>query len=278
MDLYHRGDCRVNTMSREILVLSDLHAGGLVSISTPDYLAHREHENKSYSIGQNRIQRKLFNEWENMLDVVGNLSYTFLLGDLVDGCNPKSHNNYITMDIGDQVNMATELLSMIKCSKFIGVQGTEYHVGHDGISCDRTVVAELCRQNKKKLTFDHEVFYDIDGISFHAKHPGKFTSVRKNRPNVCLGEIREAMDNPYMVNNFFQNEGTKIMLRGHVHYNELLMWENTYNIYTPGWKGRDPYGIVKSNTFPECGFTWMKVSNGRVEDIYQHTFYAEDKI
>lgn len=259
-----------------ILILSDLHSGSIVSLSPPEFTVHREDSNKEYLIKANKIQKNLFSRWEEMIDSIGNIGYTILLGDLVDGCNPKSHNNYTSMDIGDQVNMAGELLSMIKCSKFLGVQGTEYHVGHDGISCDRTVVAELCRRNKKKIIFDHEVFFNLDSLSIHAKHPGKFTSRRDNRPNVLLNEIKEAQCNPFMKEKFFDRDGKKVLLRGHIHYNDYLYWNETYNIYTPGWKGRDPYGIVKSNSFPECGYSFLTVDGGEVTEVIQKSFYAED--
>ena len=125
-------------MSKKVLVVGDLHVGSNVSIMPDEVVLKKKNVVKS-----NPIQKKIFGKWEEMVDQVGKVDACITLGDMVDGSDRKGGAKEMwTPDITQQVETACDLLCMIKTSKFLGVQGSYYHVG-DNTSSDESVLQQL---------------------------------------------------------------------------------------------------------------------------------------
>ena len=78
-----------------------------------------------------------------MVDDVGKVDAVINLGDTCDGTNRKSSGTGLwTTDINLQMEVAKDLLSMVKTNKYVGVQGSYYHVG-DNLSSDRSIINGL---------------------------------------------------------------------------------------------------------------------------------------
>ena len=58
-------------MTKRILVVSDLHVGSSVSVMPDEVNVEPSDEQRSQRITSNPLQKRVFKEWEVMIDTVG---------------------------------------------------------------------------------------------------------------------------------------------------------------------------------------------------------------
>jgi len=159
-------------LSKRILVVSDLHVGSSVSVMPDEVNIEPSDEQRSQRIASNPLQKRIFKEWEEMIDIVGKVDACFDLGDNVDGPNKKSNGFELwTSNMHQQVMTAVDLLSMIKTNNFFGVQGSYYHVG-ENTSSDLAVLNSLahCRQE-----FGTDLAVKVEDVRIHLSHAIGYT-------------------------------------------------------------------------------------------------------
>lgn len=80
--------------------------------------------------------RYLMSCWRKLIASMPQLDLLFLMGDLIDGKQPKSKGvGILTADLGEQVDAAIDVLRPLtdKARRVVRVWGTPYHESHDSI-------------------------------------------------------------------------------------------------------------------------------------------------
>ena len=239
----------------KILVVSDLHVGSKVSIM-PDEVNLGEAERKN-TIRSNPLQKFIYKQWEHMVDSVGKVDACIVLGDSVEGSNRKSKGSGLwTPDISDQVSVASSLLSMVKTTKYVGVQGSFYHV-EDNTSSDKAVIDALGG------TFGDELVVNSGKTRIHCSHAvGVSSSATAYRPTPIAREMMLATINKEEYGKY------DLILRGHAHYYVEVRFGSSKGVICPCWKGRDEYVARKTLAFlPHLGYLLIKGN-----EVYPYVF------
>ena len=245
---------------KKILVIGDLHVGSNVSIM-PDEVEL----GKKNIIRSNPIQKKIFQKWEEMIDQVGNVNAVITMGDMVDGSDRKGGAKEMwTPDITQQVQTASDLLGMIKTSKYIGVQGSYYHVG-DNISSDESVLQRL------DGTYANELSVAVDTHRIHVSHDvGVSHSGTAYRTTPIAQQMMLAVLNRDEYGKF------GLILRGHTHYYVHVSFGGSQGVICPCWKGRDAFAARRTLAFmPHLGYIVLNIKD-RIE-VEPHIFTLKGK-
>lgn len=214
---------------KKVLVVSDLHAGSNVSVMPDEvYVEHKDHT-KANVIQANPLQKVLYAKWVEMCSEVGKVNACYCLGDLVDGPNIKSRGFELwTSNLHQQVETAHELLSMVKTSKYYGVQGSYYHTG-ENTSSDLAVIDKL------HGTFGTDLVVQAEGHRMHLCHEISYSSSPMTRATAPYGELVGSSRYDKWYGEF------DLLLRGHLH-RFLYLYDTDGRIaLCPGWKVRDAF-------------------------------------
>jgi predicted phosphodiesterase len=247
---------------KKILVISDMHIGKRVSLM-PDEVTLDQNERKM-RIQSNDIQKKIYKKWEEMVDEVGRVDAVINLGDTCDGTNRKSQGTGLwTTDINLQMETAKNLLSMVKSSRIIGVQGSYYHVG-DNLSSDKSVVENLGG------TFGDELAVVVENKRIHACHDiGVSSSGLAYRTTPIAQQMMVAALNP-------EYKNFSLIIRGHAHYYVRVSFANTTGLICPCWSGRDEFVARRSLAWnPHMGYVLLSV--GDSIEVEPHIFTLRGK-
>lgn len=223
-------------------MVGDLHVGSNVSVM-PDEVTIDDGPKKR-RITSNAIQKYIFSKWKDMVSSVGKVDACIVLGDSIEGSNYKSKGLGLwTSDMEVQINTATALLSMIKTKKYVGVQGSYYHVG-DNVSSDMAVI------NNLGGTFGDELCINTGKHRIHLSHQvGVSSSATAYRPTPIAREMMLATINKEEYGKY------DIILRGHAHYYVEVRFGSSKGVICPCWKGRDEYVARKTLAFlPHLGY------------------------
>jgi predicted phosphodiesterase len=226
------------------------------------YVGEKERRMK---IESNTIQKKIFTRWECMVDDVGKVDAVINLGDTVDGTNRHSQGTGLwTTDINLQMEVAANLLSMVKTNKYLGVQGSYYHVG-DNVSSDRAVIHTLGG------TFGDELAIVSEGKRIHASHDvGVSSSGLAYRTTPIAQQL--------MVASLSKEYGKfNVILRGHAHYFVHVAFTEQQGVICPCWKGRDEYVARKSLAFlPHLGYVILNIKDRITVEPHIFTLKGKD--
>lgn len=251
-----------------VLLLADLHTLSEVGLVDPDYVFNSHESSIARSTVLNPTQSKIYDEFIDMIDAVGQVQYTFLVGDLIEGYN--YHGNGIGVQntsINEQVEMAFGLLDKIKCSNYVGVQGSGYHSGHNP-KHEMEVVRKLSQKYHTKFEFGDEKDVSVGGKTFHLRHVQPFRKNWAQRCNAALEEIKLIVHDPS-----YKKDSLHFMARGHCHYwHPYVKYSGVEYISVPGWKWRDEFIKVKSTVMPDLGYVVVDIDNKGHYDIWEHIF------
>ena len=245
---------------KKLLVVGDLHVGSNVSIMPEEVTLP-----KGNVIEANPTQKKIFSKWEEMVDNVGRVDACITLGDMVDGSDRKGAAKEMwTPDITQQVKTAADLLSMVKTSKYVGVQGSYYHVG-DNISSDESVLTQL------NGTYANELSVVIDSQRIHVSHDvGVSHSGTAYRTTPIAQQMMLAVLNRDEYGKF------GLILRGHTHYYVHVSFGGSQGVIAPCWKGRDSFAARRTLAFmPHMGYVVLNIKD-RIE-VEPHLFTLKGK-
>jgi predicted phosphodiesterase len=251
------------TLSTEgkVLVVGDLHVGSTVSIM-PNEVSVGEGQRKNI-VRSNALQKFIYSQWERMVQTVGKVDACIVLGDSVEGSNRKSKGSGLwTSDINEQIRVAADLLSMVKTSKYIGVQGSMYHV-EDNVSSDKAVIDSLGG------TFGDELCVVSGKYRLHISHAvGVSSSATAYRPTPIAREMMLATINREEYGKY------DLILRGHAHYYVEVRFGSSKGVICPCWKGRDEYVARKTLAFlPHLGYLLIKGN-----EVYPYVFTLNQKM
>jgi predicted phosphodiesterase len=249
-------------MTKKILVVGDMHIGKRVSLM-PDEVFIDCAERKM-RIESNDIQKKIYRKWEEMVDYVGKVDAVINLGDTCDGTNRKSQGTGLwTTDINLQMEVAKDLLSMVKSTRYVGVQGSYYHVG-DNLSSDKSVIEGLGGQ------FGDELAVVVEGKRIHVCHDiGVSSSGYAYRTTPIAQQMMVSALNP-------EYKNFSAIIRGHAHYYVRVSFANTTGVICPCWAGRDEFVARRSLAWnPHMGFVILTV--GDTVDVEPHIFTLKGK-
>ena len=247
-----------------LLIVGDMHVGKKQAIM-PDEVCIDTEELKR-TISASPLQKRIFGKWEEMVDEVGKVDAVLTMGDICDGFNYRSHGTGLwTSDINLQVTVATELLSMIKTNKYLGVQGSFYHVG-DNMSSDRSVVDHFGG------VFGDELSINISKSRIHASHfVGVSSSGTAYRTTPIAREMMLAKINSDDYGDF------DLILRGHAHYYVQAAFTRSKGVICPCWCGRDEFVARQTLAFnPHLGYVLVNV-DGNDLSIDPHVFTLKNK-
>lgn len=250
-------------MIRNIVVVSDIHAGCQVAVCPPKV---QFDEGGFYK--RNKLQKKLYKLWlefwnEWVPEVTrGEPYYIVVNGDIVDG---KHHNSttQISHNIKDQKNIAIMLMqpevAKEMCKGLYMTRGTEVHVGQSGHVEDDIAKALGAIPNKENQYARYELWLkfgkDSDKLAHFTHHIGTTNSIayestapRKEYVDMLVDAARWGTEIP----NF--------LIRSHRHraHEQKVTTRkgNCFTIVTPAWQLRTPY-VYKigggRTTTPEVG-------------------------
>jgi predicted phosphodiesterase len=249
---------------KRLLIVGDLHVGKKQAIM-PDEV-YIDTEELERTITASPLQNRIFGKWEEMVDEVGKVDAVLCMGDICDGFNYRSHGTGLwTSDINLQVTVATELLSMIKTNKYIGVQGSFYHVG-DNMSSDRAVMESFAG------VFADELSVNIGECRVHASHfVGVSSSGSAYRTTPIAREMMLASINSDDYGKF------DLIVRGHAHYFVQVNFTRSKGIICPCWCGRDEFVARQTLAFnPHLGYVLVNV-DGNDLSVDPHVFTLKNK-
>jgi len=252
----------VGKLTKRILVISDMHVGNRVSIM-PDEVYIDQAERKM-KIESNLIQKKIYTKFEEMVDDVGRVDAVLNLGDTCDGVNRKSNGTGLwTTDINLQMEVASNLLSMVHTNTYLGVQGSYYHVG-DNLSSDKNVIEGF------KGTFGDELALVSEGKRIHACHDvGVSSSGTSYRTTAIAQQMMISALNP-------EYQGFNLLLRGHTHYYVNVSFQHAQGVICPCWKSRDEFAARRTLAFmPHMGYLVLNIKD-RIE-VEPHIFTLKGK-
>ena len=201
------------------------------------------------AVGQNKVQKMFWEQWRNMCNE--HYDVVFVLGDSVNGKNKKSDGvgNW-TNDIDLRIEHAAGMLRMIDADVFVGVQGSDYHVGSNG-SADRNVMDLIGG------TFDIDKHVEVDGVDFHLKHAVGTSSTLKGRGTSLNGDLEAMKMYPETYGN------VDVALRGHAHYLHFIGWEDMLGVIAPAWKWKDGFMRKGKVTYGnDCGYLVFECDDG----------------
>ena len=244
-----------------VLVVGDLHVGSNVSVMPDEvYLGEAERKNR---ISSNHLQKFIYKQWVDMVETVGKVDACIVLGDSVEGPNRKSKGIGLwTSDISEQVRVAAHLLDMVKTRKYIGVQGSFYHV-EDNLSSDKAVI------NSLKGDFNDECVVVSGKTRIHCSHAvGVSSSSTAYRPTPIAREMMLATINKEEYGKY------DLILRGHAHYYVEVRFGSSKGVICPCWKGRDEFVARKTLAFlPHLGYVLLKGT-----DVHPYVFTLDQKM
>lgn len=227
-----------------LVVIGDTHIGSTTALSPLRYTLHNRNTLEAQEVKANKLQRWLYECWEDFWDYVDTKSkkrrlIVAHLGDVVDGVH---HNStQLVAEVGDQVEMAIEMLSPIRerADTFIGILGTAVHAGQD-----HATEAAIY----KALNADHvgqSITANIDGMIVDFAHHGRTgsrpwtTGAPALAAEIMLDYAQSGIELPNLI------------FRGHRHVlqDSGAHFENTRLIQCPSFQLKTSHGWnVAGNT------------------------------
>jgi FlaG/FlaF family flagellin (archaellin) len=225
----------------KILVTGDWHIGSHYGLMLPEY----DDPYSGMTIRANPLQTFLFENFCQMLDLIGEVDIVILNGDTVEGQNKREKGIGVwTTDIHAQANCASVIADMIRCRKIYCSQGSPYHTENptgDKIVCDKV--------NGEWIGDWH--FIEINNnLTIYLKHHGDFSSIPYAR---CTAQRKQSM--------IAKSQGTNvdIFINSHTHHFNFSGDSSDLSISIPCWKGIDPYIGKKSIEQPDNGYVLINV-------------------
>lgn len=250
---------------KRIAVFTDLHAGSHYSLMPEEVRLEVSREGGAAIITPNARQKKIRKYWEQSIDEIGPVDACLVLGDSTDGSNIKSRGYELwTSSIHQQIKTAADLLSEIRTSCYLGVDGSPYHVGSNP-SWDLGVIDALGGK------FGTDLVLNVEGKRIHLAHHTPFSRSAASQHTGAGGENIWAAANEKFYGRF------DLRLRGHKH-----VYERTTDLYgdvikVPCWKLADDFmtrGGLSSQP-PQIGYLLLTLRAGEDIDISKHVWVGE---
>jgi len=250
---------RVINKEKRVVVISDLHCGHMVGLTHPEYQVNYSHSSRTKRNKSAKIQRDLWEHFEEMVDDLGKVDVLIINGDTIDGKGQRSGGSeLITSDREEQCEMAVAAIEEFACDNIIMTYGTPYHVGINE-DWENKVAKDL---GVKKIG-SHE-WIDVNGCIFDVKHKVGSSSVPYSRSTAVA---KERFWNLLWNEDEEQPKGD-IVIRSHVHYHSYVGGVNYLAMTTPALQamgtkfgsrqcsGTVDWGLVYFDVDENGGYSW----------------------
>lgn len=224
--------------------LGDLHIGSYCGLYPVDSLP----ADKQTHLGA----RYLMQCWQHLIDHWPELDILFLMGDLIDGKQPKSKGTGIhTGDLGEQAEKAVEVLEplvqQLRPKVIYRVWGTPYHESYDNVLAivDKAIGVACTRQVIDLQLGDH--------ILNVAHHPASGSAIYQG--TVADREALWAS----IAASYNKTPEARWIVRAHKHYHYLWETDHATMVGTPCWQLPTAWA-VKQNYWrfqPSLGGVYM---------------------
>jgi len=245
-----------------LAIISDTHVGSSTALAPLEFTVHGRSEAEAQTTGANKLQRWLYECWQDYWEHVFKLAKKKRLivvhcGDLVDGLH---HGSLQVMnEISDQVEAFEELMLPIiaKADGFYGVLGTS--PSHAGM--DNSTEAQIYR-DLGAIEFGQSLTLDVDGVIHTFFHHGR----AGGRPwtSSAAGLAAEVMLD-------FAQAGLPLpnyIWSGHTHRSEDsgTKFRDTRAISLPSWQLKTSFGYRVSSGTIRSDIGGYIVVDGIVDD------------
>jgi hypothetical protein len=220
-------------VKQRIGVLSDPHYGGVDSLCPP---VHFNRDGSEYHA--NAKQRWMWDKYQILKDAFnadGGLDALLLLGDLVDGSNPKRHGRgmFIPAREDQEDGFIDNVLEPINFRELYNIEGSRYHIGMDTSSDKRIITNMLDKDPSLRGGFDYDAIIDVEDVGIYMRHS---CGVSGQYPGTPLW--REMKGHAMNIDQFGP---ASIFLFGHAHYYFHVTDKKRHAFNCPCFKGRDAF-------------------------------------
>lgn len=250
-------------MITKIVVVGDTHIGSVYGLAKPNYIP----ENRN-----NAFLKWIYESWEDFVNKHQDPDFLITIGDLADGTQVKSLGvDALCTDTDEQVNMASELLSMLTPSRktrIYGVNGSGYHGGEGQATCiDRRIVESIGGEYKGNI-FE----FDINNERIQVSHGGTASLV--NPSTYIQREIALSKSDAQKR----KTKGATILLRGHQHRFYTIQDDSgIYGILNGCWQYITPFMAKRSaNITPSIGAVILEIND--VSKIYRAEYLIPESV
>ncbi|HPI82043.1 MAG TPA: hypothetical protein PK122_02320 [Candidatus Paceibacterota bacterium] len=153
------------------IAISDLHVGGEEAILPP-----YARDDRGNIIIPTTDQEALYNNLMASLRNEKEIDILFLLGDLVDGRNPKAGgigtvNTDLLLTTYWAYELLSEVIDIIKPKIVIGIQGSNYHVSTSGSDLDMDILKKLSANfDNISFLYDQKIYGHLGNKVWYLVH------------------------------------------------------------------------------------------------------------
>lgn len=245
--------CSVDAISRllvqkkRIVVIGDSHCGHESGLTPPKW--------------QNADHQAEIWDWFVTTTKALKPDVLFVLGDMIDGKGKRSGGTeLITTDRLVQVEMATEVISVVGCPEITMVFGTPYHTG------DEEDYETLIAKAVGAYIVGH-AFPICNGIQFDLKHKIGGSTIPHGRSTPLQKAL---LWNKMWHDHNKEQPNADIIIRGHVHYHEYTGNSQGLAMTCPalqGWGSK--FGVRQCEGIVDTGLLWFDIRPGETLDTLE---------
>jgi Icc-related predicted phosphoesterase len=216
-----------------IVFIGDMHVGSIYSVASP--FVTLTSNDAPTTLETTKKQHALFEVFSECAKKFSQPDLLMVVGEPIDGPNPKSPQDAWTLNTTDQINEAEKLVKMFGAKKIKMVRGSGYHGSN-------------MRGQNAEMTFAEQVGVspNSDGELVPAEHllnvNGTRILVAHHQPNYT---VYRATGLNKQVKNMYVNAGVRetkpynCMVFGHVHFYDCVDIYKCKVISLPSWKLND---------------------------------------
>ncbi len=236
---------------KRLVVISDLHCGHRSGLTPPtlhydpDCL---DHDRQKFA----DIQQKLWAFYTETVKQLMPIDILVVNGDAIDGKGDKSGGTeQLELDLGKQVDIATECIELVKAKKIIIIAGTPYHVGSDSdYERDLADKVDACK-------FGGEEYVDINGLMFNFRHRISRSSIPHGRFTMLGKEQLWKM----IASEVYGWPKADVVVRSHAHYYVQSEHLNQLGFITPALQLHTKYGVRQATGLVDIGLISFDIEN-----------------
>ncbi|MDZ7378847.1 MAG: metallophosphoesterase [candidate division KSB1 bacterium] len=249
---------------KRVVVVSDLHVGSRVAVADTRIVRCKD--------SSSRVREALFERWMQAVEAERRPDVLIVCGDTIEGQNrKKSGCGLWTSDILEQCEHAVHLLQMFKGKQIFIVRGSDYHVSVQGLPAEEVIARRLgaveCpgQSGVPKAMRDRsswEWYIEVGGVVFHAAHRIGVSKVFHYQSTPNARQLLQAKLNDRLRHS---RRRIQVVLRGHAHYFNAVMYSGSAGFILPCWKGYDEYLLHEGplDLSPDIGYLVFYCEDGK---------------
>ncbi len=233
-------------MSKNIVIISDLHSGSVYGLVPPDYYSTHYASMQSESW---QAYCKLVKKWAKPDVLIVN-------GDLIEGRQKAQGGaELVTIDRNVQCDMAEISLEMWEAKKIFLSYGSTYHVSEQAEDFEYNIAKNL------GAVIEGRLFLNIEGLTFDIRHKVGRSSIPHGRATPLLRAMMWALLKEA------EGSGPKvdIIVRSHVHYHLWIEQPGKIAFTTPALQlSRGRFGSRECEGTTHWGAIRLTINKGQI--------------